>query len=116
MSVMSVFSDCEKVALVGNEMDKDKFETCFYEKRIAVEEKYPDAFKFMSDGFSFLMFMLGIAFLYFWVLSPKIEAMFPKDGKETFDYGQWIKDFGKAAYNAPYKAYTKVKEVLDKGV
>lgn len=115
MSVMAVFSKCEQVALVDGKIEKDKFVTCFDAERAIVEQKYPDAFKFMSNGFDFLMFMIGIAFLYFWILSPKIDEMLAKDGKEPFDYGQWMKDLGKNAYNAPYKAYSKVKELIDKG-
>ena len=41
--------------------------------------------------------------------------MFAKDAKEDFDYGQWVKDFGKATYNAPEKIYTYIKEGLNKG-
>ena len=43
MSVMAVFSECEKVALVDNEMDKDKFLACFNAQKTVISNKYPDA-------------------------------------------------------------------------
>lgn len=116
MSVMNVFSDCERVSLVNGEMDREKFKTCFKQRKAVVESRYPGAFKFMSDGFDFLLFMIGVAFLYFWVVSPKIDNLLSaKDGKETFDYGQWVKDAGKTVYNAPEKIYTGVKKIIEKG-
>jgi len=115
IAVINAFSNCERVALIDGKMDKEKFKNCFKEERKIVETMYPNAFDFMDNGFDFLLFMIGIAFLYFWVVSPKVDALLAKDGKETFDYGQWLKDFGKASYNAPGKIYTKVKEIIDKG-
>ncbi|MBO7644712.1 MAG: hypothetical protein J6S57_00195 [Alphaproteobacteria bacterium] len=114
-AVYNVFSSCEKESVINGDIDKTLFKSCFDEKRAVVEAQYPDAFNFMRDGFSFLIFMIGIAFLYFWVISPKIDELLAKDTKETFDYGQWLKDLGKTTANAPYKVYSKVKEVIDKG-
>ena len=117
MSVMNVFSTCEKVSLIDGEMDKDKFVTCFKTQRSMVEASYPGAFDFMDDGFDFLMFMIGIFFLYFWVISPKVDKVLGtgKIDKETFDYGQWVKDFGKATYNAPVKAYMTIRDKIKEG-
>jgi hypothetical protein len=116
LSVMNAFSTCEQKALINGEMDKDKFKTCFKQQQAIVEAKYPGAFKFMSDGFDFFIFMVGVFLLYFWVISPQIDSLLgSKDGKETFDYGQWVKDFGKMTANAPEKIYTSIKNVIDKG-
>jgi len=116
MSVMNVFSHCEKVSLVDGKMDRNLFKDCFIEQKHIVESKYPGAFDFMSDGFDFLLFMIGVGFLYFWIISPKIDALLSaKDGKETFDYGQWIKDAGKTVYDAPEKIYSGVKKIIEKG-
>lgn len=115
MSVIAVFKDCEQIATVNNEIDKDKFVACFNTQKQVVEAKYPDAFDFMDDGFDFLIFMIGVFFLYFWVVSPKIDDLLGKDGKETFDYGQWVKDFGKTAYEAPGKIYNKVRDKMKEG-
>ena len=114
MSVINVFSTCEKVSITNNEIDKDKFVSCFKAQRDMVESQYDGAFDFMDDGFDFMLFMIGVFFLYFWVVSPKIDAMFGlgKDDKEQFDYGQWVKDFGKTAYNAPGQIYTKVRDKI----
>lgn len=112
MSVMNVFSECEKVSLVDNKMDKDKFLTCFNTQRSVVTRKYPHAFDFMDDGFDFFIFMLGIAFLYIWVISPQTDKIIGgKDSKE-FDFGGWLKDFGKMIYGAPAKIYKSVREKL----
>lgn len=114
MSVMNVFSTCEKVALKDGAMDKRQFLSCFKTQRNLVSAKYPDAFDFMDDGFSFLLFMIGVFFLYFWVVSPKVDAMLGtgKVDNETFDYGSRIKELGKTAYNAPVKYYTKIHDNL----
>ena len=110
-----VFASCEQESKVNDDIDKTLFKSCFEQKRAVVEAQYPDAFNFMRDGFSFLIFMIGVAFLYFWIISPKIDELFASDAKETFDYGQWLKDLGKTSADAPYKIYSKVKEVIDKG-
>ncbi len=112
-SVMQVFSKCEKVALKDAKMDKNIFKACFNSERASVEAKYPGAFDFMDDGFGFLLFMIGIFFLYYWVVSPKIDDMLKdKDSKSVFDYGDWIKNFGKTAYNIPGQIYDKIKDKL----
>ena len=113
MSVMNVFSTCEKVSLIDGEMDKEKFTACFKTQKSLVEKRYPGAFDFMDDGFDFLLFMMGVFFLYFWVVSPKIDELLGSEGKESFDYGQWIKDFGKTAYNAPVTIYEKVRKNME---
>ncbi len=115
MSVMNAFSNCEKVALIDGKMDKEKFTQCFKTQKNIVEQRYPGAFDFMDDGFEFLMFMIGVFFLYFWVISPKIEKLLGKESTETFDYGQWLKDAGKKAYNAPTDIYMKVREKMKEG-
>ena len=114
MSVMAVFSECEKVALVDNKMDKDKFLSCFNAQKSVVTSKYPDAFDFMDDGFYFLMFMIGIACLYFWILSPEINKLIGKPANEDFNYGTWIKNFGKMVYHAPAKIFDAIKGNIKK--
>ena len=114
MSVMAVFSECEKVALVGNEMDKDKFLACFNTQRNVVTQKYPGAFDFMDDGFEFLIFMMGVALLYFWIISPQINKLIGSPAKEDFDYGTWVKNFGKMVYHAPAKIFDAVKGNMKK--
>ena len=115
MSVMNAFSTCERVALIDGEMDKEKFTTCFKTQRSIIEQRYPGAFNFMDDGFDFLLFMIGVFILYFWIVSPQIDKLLGSEGKESFDYGKWVKDFGKTAYNAPVTIYNKVRETMDKG-
>lgn len=114
ISVMEVFSNCEKVSLKDGEMDKDTFKQCFNTQKAVVEARYPGAFDFMEDGFSFLIFMIAMFFLYFWIVSPKIDDLFnEKDEKSKFAYGDWIKDFGKTVYNTPGKIYDKIKDYID---
>ena len=109
MSVMNVFNTCERVSLVDGQIDKDKFVSCFETQRNIVESRYPGAFDFMDDGFDFLLFMIGIFILYFWIISPQVDKLLGNVGKESFDYGQWLKDFGKTMYNAPLDIYLKVR-------
>ncbi len=115
MSVMNVFSTCERVSLINGEMNKEKFTACFKTQKNLVEQKYPGAFDFMDDGFDFLLFMLGVFILYFWIVSPQIDKLIGSTSKEPFDYGQWIKDFGKTVYNAPVNIYTKVRDKIKEG-
>lgn len=114
MSVINVFKNCEQEATVDNEIDKDTFVSCFDRESEIVETRYPGAFDFMGDGFDFLIFMIGVFILYFWVISPEIEKLLSmdKEGKETFDYGKWLKDAGKTAYNAPGKTFNKVRDKI----
>lgn len=114
LSVMNVFSTCEKVALINGEMDKDKFTSCFKTQRTVVERKYPGAFDFMDDGLGFLIFMIGIFILYFWVVSPEIDKILGKEGEETFDYGGWLKKAGTTIYNAPMKIFDSFSGKLKK--
>lgn len=111
-SVAEVFSSCEQTATVDGEIDKDTFVSCFKEKKHEVEQRYPGAFDFMDDGFFFLLFMIGVFFLYFWILSPKIDTLIGGDSKESIDYGTWVKDTGKVIYHAPGKIVTWVKDKM----
>lgn len=118
MSVINVFQECEKVALINNgEMDKDKFKSCFLTKKSIVEARYPGAFDFMDQGLDFLLFMIGVFFLYFWVVSPKIDALLnaDKEPKEQFDYGKWLKEFGTTVYNAPGKTINAIRDKMKEG-
>ena len=111
--VINAFSNCESSSIVDGNIDKDKFVSCFN----AQKAQNPTAFDFMDDGFDFLIFMIGIFFLYFWVISPKIDAILGsgKNDKEQFDYGQWVKDFGKTTYEAPGKIFNKVRDKIKEG-
>ena len=115
MAVMNVFTTCEQVSIEedGN-IDKDKFKTCFLAQKSMVESRYPGAFDFMDDGFGFLLFMVGVFFLYFWVVSPKIDDLIGKPADEKFDYGGWVKDTAKTTYNAPAKIYDYIRKAKSK--
>lgn len=114
MSVINVFTQCEHEATINGDIDKDKFKTCFITQKNIVEARYPGAFDFMDDGFSFLLFMIGVFVLYFWIVSPSVDKLLnaSKNGKEPFDYGQWVKDVGKTAYNAPGKAFNAIRDKI----
>ena len=103
LSVINVFSECERVGLANGEMDGDKFKECFVEKRAAVESVYPGAFDFMDDAWDFLLMMAGLFILYYYAISPKIDNLLGKDGTELFDFGGMLKSFGKTAYKLPEK-------------
>lgn len=127
-SVMNVFSDCERVALSGGEMDKDKFTTCFTARKAEVERKYPGAFDFLGDGFDFLLMMMCLFFLYYYAISPKVDKMLPAgavkmpipgedvslSGKEEFDYGAWIHDLGQKIWHVPEQITKKATAKMGK--
>lgn len=129
LSVMNVFSECESVALSDGEMDKDKFKDCFVARRAQVERTYPGAFNFLGNGFDFLLMMLCLFFLYYYAVSPKIDKLFPKGNiklpmnpgekdlvtpGETFDYGAWVHDVGRAVWAIPEKITKKVTDAMQK--
>ena len=115
MSVMKAFSDCEHKSVINNAMDKATFVECFTKRRESIQQKYPDAFKFMDDGFNFFIFMLGVFMLYFWIISPQVDKLLGGEEKESFDYGGWLKSFGKATVFAPVNIYMKIREKIKEG-
>ncbi len=114
MSVINVFSECERVALTNGEMDKTKFKNCFTAQRATVERRYPGAFDFMKDGFEFLMIMIGLFLLYYYAIAPKVDGLLGKVGKEEFDYGGWVKELGTRAWQAPVKFYEQIAKSQQK--
>lgn len=114
LSVMNVFSTCELVGLADGEMDADKFKDCFTAQRAMVERQYPGAFDFLTDGWDFLLIMFFMFLLYFYVVSPRIDAMLGKDGRELFDFGTWTKDLGKKIWSAPQQIFDAISKAMAK--
>jgi len=115
LSVINTFSECERVSLSNGEMDGDKFKKCFTAHRATVERKYPGAFDFMHDGWGFMMMMIGLFALYYWVVSPKIDAIISADkGGESFDFGANIKQLGKNIWNIPVQITEKITSAMGK--
>ena len=112
LSVMKVFATCEQVALSDGEMDKEKFVNCFNARRAEVERKYPGAFDFLKDGWDFLLMMACLFFLYYYIISPKIDKLLGKDSKEMFDYGTWVKDLGVKAFKLPGQLTEKITKSI----
>jgi hypothetical protein len=114
MAVHNVFATCEKQATVRGEVQKAAFRQCFETQKASVEAQYPHAFDFLRDGWDFLVLMIGLYFLYMYVLSPKIDKLiaaapafypFKKVGEEEAggieNFGGEMKKFGKLAWNKP---------------
>ena len=59
--------------------------------------------------------MIGVFFLYFWIISPKIDSIIGGDSKEQLDYGSWVKDTGKTIYNIPGKVVNWVRDKVKAG-
>ncbi|MBR2011929.1 MAG: hypothetical protein IKA08_01525 [Alphaproteobacteria bacterium] len=116
LSVMNVFSECEKVALSDGEMDKDKFKSCFTAQSAMVERTYPGAFDFLRDGWDFLVLMGALFALYFLVLRNRIEGMLPSVGGEDFDFGGQIKQLGKNIWSIPKQIANAVGKAMDEKV
>lgn len=122
LAVMNVFSQCESVAIVNGEIDKEIFKNCFTAQRNAVERQYPGAFDFLHDGWDFLCMMIGLFVLYYFAISPQVDKLLPA-GKialpipnenkslssgEQFDFGAWTYDLGKTLWYMPQKIAEKV--------
>lgn len=114
LSVMQVFAECERVALADGEMDKDKFTTCFTAQRAMVERQYPNAFDFLDDGWDFLILMLGVFFLYFYVIKDKVEGLLTGIGGEDFDFGGHIKKLGKNIWALPTQIAGAITKAMGK--
>lgn len=128
LSVMNVFTVCEQVALVDGEMNKDKFKDCFTARKAQVERTYPGAFDFLADGWDFLLMMVFLFFLYYYAISPKIDALLPKGSvkipipgeqadvstDEKFDYGAWVHDLGQKIWQLPVQITEKVTKAMGK--
>lgn len=114
LSVMNAFRECESVALVDGMMDANAFKECFITQHAIVEAAYPGAFDFMDDGWDFVMLVIGIFFLYFYIVSPKIDKVLGGGGSEEFDYGNWVKNLGKKAWQAPQEWISGVAQKLGK--
>jgi len=114
LSVMNVFTTCEQVALTNGEMDADKFKDCFTAQKAAVERKYPGAFDFMANGWDFLLMMFFMFLLYFYAVSPKVDAILGKASKEQFDFGGWAKDLGKKIWDAPQQIFGAISKAVGK--
>lgn len=113
LSVMNVFSECERVSLVDGKMDKDKFTSCFSAQRAMVERQYPGAFDFLDDGWDFLVMMAALFALYFLVLRDKVEGILASVGKEDFDFGGQIKQLGKNIWSVPKQIANAVGKAMD---
>lgn len=115
LSVMNVFSTCESVALADGEMDAEKFKNCFTARRAEVERQYPDAFDFLDNAWEFMLMMGCLFLLYFYALSPKVDKLLaglkPNKDDQFFEYGNWLHDLGKQAFNAPIDL---TKRVIDR--
>lgn len=128
MAVFNVFKTCEGVARdAAGEISRDAFAQCFTAQRAMVERTYPGAFDFLSDGWDFLMLMIGLFALYYFVLSPKIDALLPAgtvklpipgenanlNSKEEFDFGAWTYDLGKKIWDLPKQIATRAVKDKD---
>lgn len=114
LSVMNVFSTCEKVATADGEMDADKFKACFTAQKAQVENVYPGAFDFMKDGWDFLLMMFLLFLLYFYAIKPKVDGILTAEGKEQFDFGNWAKDLGKKIWDSPRQIFESVSKAMGK--
>lgn len=114
LSVMNAFRECESVSLTDGAMDVSAFQECFAVQRAIVEAEYPGAFDFMDDGWDFIMMVIGLFFLYFYIVSPKIDKLLAGKGSEDFDYGTWIKNIGKTAWAKPQEWLSGLAKKLGK--
>lgn len=114
LSVINVFSTCESVSLSDGKMDADKFRDCFNTQREIVERQYPHAFDFMSNGWDFIVMMLFMFLLYFYVVSPKVDALLGKTSKEQFDIGGNIKTLGKKIWSVPEQIASAISKARSK--
>ena len=120
LSVKNTFAMCEAQSTQQNgDIDKDVFKQCFMARKQVVEARYPGAFDFMRDGFGFLILMAGLVFIYFYILSPRIDKLIAgvppfepfnkSDGKGGFDdFGSDLKKMAKMTWKKPQELADKL--------
>ncbi|MBO7656328.1 MAG: hypothetical protein J6S80_01205 [Alphaproteobacteria bacterium] len=118
--VKNTFSLCEAQATGRNgKIDKSVFIDCFHRQKAIVTARYPHAFDFMDDGFDFIILMAGLIFLYFYLLSPKIDKLIvsvpsfepfgKSDGKGgPDDFGSDLKKLTKMTWQKPQELSDKL--------
>ena len=113
-SVKHVFSLCEAQATNSGtkQVDKTAFYNCFMREKRAVTARYPNAFDFLDDGLDIIILMAALIFVYFYLLSPKIDKLmvsvpdFEPFGKSegkggTDDFGSDLKKLTKMTWQKP---------------
>jgi hypothetical protein len=115
-SVVSVFSKCERAATNNGEkvLDNDAFKDCFMAEKTAAELRHPGAFDFMKDGFSFILLMLGLFFIYFYVVEEKVDEILGKGKDGEFEFGKYVKELGQSVWNVPKKIGAKITGAMKK--
>lgn len=119
LSVKNTFAICEAQSTQSNgEIDKDTFKKCFELRKTVVEARYPGAFDFMRDGFGFLILMAGLVFIYFYVLSPRIDKLMvsvpPFEPFNKSDGKGGVDDFGGDLKKMAKMTWQKPQELADK--
>ena len=119
LSVKNTFAICEAQSTQSNgEIDKDTFKKCFESRKTVVEARYPGAFDFMRDGFGFLILMAGLVFIYFYVLSPRIDKLMvsvpPFEPFNKSDGKGGVDDFGGDLKKMAKMTWQKPQELADK--
>ncbi|MCL2748933.1 MAG: hypothetical protein FWE50_02555 [Alphaproteobacteria bacterium] len=116
--IAAIFEKCEKVSLVNDVMDKSLFKACWDKERAVVEMTNPRAFDFMRNGWEFLMMMIGIFFIYFYVVEKKIDDILVKDqfsGKDgALNLGSTFKEFGQKVWSIPQGMTKKITDAFGK--
>ena len=116
--IAAVFEKCERVSMVDGVMDKDLFKACFDRERATIESTHPKAFDFMRNGWEFLMMMIGIFFIYFYIVQKKIDDILVKDAHKDEDgalnLGGTFKEFGKKLYAIPTGITKKITDAFGK--
>lgn len=110
--VISAMADCERRAMSGGVIQESVYQSCFEAKK----RTNPSAFEFLNDGIDFILMMVGLFVLYWTVVRPKIDKLLGGDSKESFDFGGWVKDLGKIAWNGPMNVVKKVTEAFGKKI
>ena len=116
LSVKNAFALCESQSTKQNgEIDKAEFKKCFD----AYKAKNANAFDFLHDGFGFLILMAALVFIYFYILSPRIDKLMvsvppfepfnKSDGKGGFDdFGGDLKKMAKMTWQKPQELADKL--------
>lgn len=119
LSVKNTFSICEAQSTnADGKIDKDAFKNCFIARKAVVEARYPGAFDFMRDGFGFLILMAGLVFIYFYIISPRIDKIMvsvpPFEPFNKSNGAGGVDDFGGDLKKLAKMTWQKPQELADK--
>lgn len=95
----AIIEKCESVSANANgEIDKNVYVSCFKTERLT----HPEAFRYLDNGWDFLIMMIFIWCVYRFLIDQKLQAIIDTSDKGAyFNFGNGLKEIGVQAIKIP---------------